>query len=53
MTTEPAPVTLSEVVDRAVETCDDGSDPAIEELLERFEDDDEVMAWLGDRGVAI
>lgn len=48
MPTEPAPVTLSEVVHRAVETCDDGSERALDELLERFEDDDEPISAIED-----
>ena len=45
MPTEPAPLTLAEVVHRAVETCDDDS-PALDELLEHFEDADEPIAGL-------
>ncbi len=49
MPTEPAPVTLAEVVHRAVETCDDGTDSAaLDELLERFEDDDEPISAIED-----
>jgi len=48
MPTEPAPTTISEVVHRAVEVCDDGSDSGLDELLERFEDDDEPIAAIQD-----
>jgi hypothetical protein len=49
MPTEPPPVILSEVVHRAVEACDDGSaTEALDELLERFEDDDEPIAAIED-----
>jgi hypothetical protein len=47
MPTEPAPLTLSEVVHRAVETCDDGSE-SLAELLARFEDDDEPVSAVED-----
>jgi len=43
MPTEPAPVTMAEVVHRAVETCDDGSG-TVDDLLARFEDDDEPVS---------
>jgi hypothetical protein len=49
MPTEPAPLTLAEAVHRAVETCDDGTDEgALDELLERFEDDDEPISAIED-----
>lgn len=48
MPTEPAPVTLAEVVHRAVEVCEDSSSDALDELLERFEDDDEPISAVGD-----
>lgn len=48
MPTEPAPVTVSEVVRRAVEACDDGSSEALEDLLSRFEDDDKPIAAIED-----
>ncbi|MEA2157990.1 MAG: hypothetical protein QOD66_370 [Solirubrobacteraceae bacterium] len=49
MPTNPPPVTVSEVVHRAVEACDDGSGTeALDELLERFEDDDEPIAAVED-----
>jgi hypothetical protein len=44
MPTEPAPVTLSQVVHRAVEVCDPEGDEGLEDLLERFEDDDEPLS---------
>src|SRR3954468_19098608 len=44
MPTEPAPVTLSQVVHRAVEVCDPDGDEGLEDLLERFEDDDEPLS---------
>ena len=41
MPTEPQPVTVSEVVQRAVEVCDpEGVSDALTSLLERYEDDD-------------
>jgi hypothetical protein len=39
---------MSEVVHRAVEVCDDGSSEALDELLTRFEDDDEPIAAIED-----
>jgi hypothetical protein len=44
MPTEPAPVTLSEVVRRAVQVCDPDGDEGLDDLLERFEDDDEPLS---------
>jgi hypothetical protein len=38
--TEPQPVTVSEVVQRAVEICEDSTAESLDELLVRFEDDD-------------
>jgi hypothetical protein len=46
--TEPAPLTLSEAVHRAVEACGDPNSPGLDDLLERFQDDDEPIAALGD-----
>jgi predicted NBD/HSP70 family sugar kinase len=44
MPTEPQPVTLAEVVNRAVDVTDpDGQDTAIAALQERFEDADEPV----------
>lgn len=48
MPTEPAPITLAEVVRRAVEACDDGTSESLDELLVRFEDDDEPIAAIED-----
>ena len=44
MPTEPAPVTLFQVVHRAVEVCDPDGAEGLEDLLERFEDDDEPLS---------
>jgi hypothetical protein len=44
MPTEPPPLTVYEVVRRAVEVCDDGTSPGLDDLLVRFEDDDEPIA---------
>jgi hypothetical protein len=46
--TEPAPVTVSEAVHRAVEACADPNSPGLDDLLERFEDDDEPIAAVED-----
>ena len=44
MPTEPRPVSLFDIVKRAVEICDpNDSDPRLGELLEQFEDDDEPV----------
>jgi hypothetical protein len=43
MPTEPEPVTLAEVVRRAVTVADPDGDEGLEDLLERFEDDDEPL----------
>lgn len=49
MPTEPAPVTLSEVVRKAVEACALAGDSAgLDELLERFEDEDQPIASVED-----
>ncbi len=47
MPTEPEPITLTEVVHRAVETCEDGSE-ALDQLLLAFEDADEPIAAVDD-----
>jgi hypothetical protein len=39
---------MFEVVRRAVEVCDDGTDSGLDELLDRFEDDDEPIAAIDD-----
>jgi len=47
MPTEPAPVTLSQVVHRAVEVCDpDGNDTDVADFFIRFEEADEPIAGL-------
>ncbi len=49
MPTEPAPVTLSQVVHRAVEVCDPaGNDTDLADFFTRFEDADEPVAGLED-----
>lgn len=49
MPTEPAPVTLSEVVHKAVEACAPVADSAgLDELLERFEDEDQPITSIED-----
>jgi hypothetical protein len=48
MPTEPQPVTMFEVVRRAVEVCDDGTDNGLDELLDKFEDDDEPISAIED-----
>ena len=48
MPTEPQPVTMFEAVRRAVEVCDDGTDNGLDELLDKFEDDDEPISAIGD-----
>jgi hypothetical protein len=42
--TEPEPVTLADVVQRAVQVCDPDGDEGLADLLERFEDDDEPLS---------
>jgi hypothetical protein len=49
MPTEPAPVTLSQVVHRAVEVCDPaGTDPDLADFFIRFEDADEPVTAIED-----
>jgi hypothetical protein len=48
MPTEPEPVTLAEVVRRAVEVCDDGSSEGLSQLLEQFEDADQPVSAVAD-----
>jgi hypothetical protein len=43
MPTEPEPVTLSEAVHRAVVVVDPDGNAGLEDLLARFEDDDEPL----------
>jgi len=44
MPTEPAPVTLSEIVHRAVVVTDPDGSEGLDDLLARFEDDDEPLS---------
>lgn len=44
MPTEPEPVTLSEVVHRAVQVVDPTGSEGLDDLLERFEDADEPLS---------
>jgi hypothetical protein len=44
MPTEPQPVTLSEVVHRAVEVVDPDGTEGLDDFLERFEDADEPLS---------
>jgi hypothetical protein len=49
MPTEPQPVTLAQVIHRAVEVCELGEpDEGLDELLERFEDADEPVRAIED-----
>jgi sirohydrochlorin ferrochelatase len=49
MPTEPAPVTLAQVVHRAAEVVDpEGADPDVVDLLVRFEDADEPVTAIED-----
>jgi hypothetical protein len=48
MPTEPEPVTLAEVVHRAVEVCEDSTSEGLDELLARFEDADEPITAVED-----
>lgn len=49
MPAEPEPVTVSQIVHRAIEVTDpDGANDALAELLERFEDDDEPVTAVED-----
>jgi len=43
MPTDPQPVTLSETVQRAVVVVDPGGHAGLDDLLARFEDDDEPL----------
>jgi hypothetical protein len=47
MPTEPEPLTLSQVVHRAVEVVDPDGGEGLEDLLERFEDADEPLSAVG------
>ena len=44
MGTEPAPITLSQIIHRAVQICDPDGDEGLADLLVRFEDDDEPLS---------
>jgi hypothetical protein len=44
MPTEPEPVTLSEIVHRAVQVVDPDGGEGLDDLLERFEDADEPVS---------
>jgi hypothetical protein len=48
MPTEPAPITVSEVVQRAVEVCESSDAESLDELLEKFEDDDRPISAVAD-----
>jgi hypothetical protein len=48
MPTEPESVTVSEVVHRAVEVCEDSTSESLDELLEKFEDDDRPISAVED-----
>jgi hypothetical protein len=49
MPAEPQPVTVAQVVHRAIEVTDpEGGNDALAELLERFEDEDEPVAGVED-----
>ena len=43
MPAEPQPITLVEVVHRAVQVCEDNTSDSLDELLERFEDADQPI----------
>jgi hypothetical protein len=48
MPTNPEPVTLAEVVHKAVEVCANGSQDALDGLEQKFEDADEPIAAIED-----
>jgi hypothetical protein len=48
MPTEPETVTVSEAVRRAVEICEDSTSESLDELLEKFEDDDRPITSVED-----
>src|SRR3954468_15737372 len=52
MPTEPEPVTLSQVVHRAVEVVDPDGGEGLDDLLVRFEDADETLSSAGADSVA-
>jgi hypothetical protein len=47
MPTEPEPVTLTQIVHRAVEVVDPDGGEGLDDLLERFEDADEPLSSVG------
>jgi hypothetical protein len=48
MATEPQPLTLAQAVHRAVEVCEDSTSQGLDEMLERFEDEDEPISAVDD-----
>ena len=48
MPADPEPVTLAQVVHRAVEVCEDSNSDGLDELLQRFEDADEPITAVED-----
>jgi hypothetical protein len=52
MPTEPEPVTLTQIVHRAVEVVDPDGGEGLDDLLERFEDADEPVSSTGADGAA-
>ena len=48
MPTEPEPITVSAVVQRAVEVCENSSSDSLDELLARFEDDNRPISAVED-----
>jgi hypothetical protein len=52
MPTEPEPVTLSQIVHRAVEVVDPDGGEGLDDLLERFEDADEPLSAVGADSIA-
>ena len=49
MPAEPQPITLAQVVRRAVDVCDpEGGSESLAALLERLEDEDEPVSAVGD-----
>ena len=52
MPTEPEPVTLTQIVHRAVEVVDPDGGEGLDDLLERFEDADEPVSSAGAESAA-
>src|SRR5690242_6404881 len=48
MPSEPRSPTLAQVVHRAVEVCEDGSNDGLDEMLEKFEDADQPITAVED-----